>query len=198
MSKALEIKGFPNYFITDNGSIYSRKTGRFIKIKPAKDKKGYLRVSFWEHNKRITKKVHRLVAEAFIPNPENKPQVNHINGVKTDNNFKNLEWNTASENMQHSHRVLGIKSSNYGKFGKDNHSSKAVVQIKDDIIIAEFGSMREAERKTGIKASNIGACCKGQYKQIFGYQWKYKSELLNIIKTIGIADDDRTGLSSQD
>lgn len=177
--RALQIKGFPRYYVTNAGDIYSRKgrLGRIKKLKTAKDKKGYLRTALSNHNKSTTFKVHRLVAETFIPNPENKPQVNHKNGVKTDNRVENLEWCTQSENMQHAHKILGIKSSNFGKFGKDNHSSKPVYQLKNGEIIAEFGSIGEAERETGAKTTNIIACCKGKYKQTHGYQWRYKNEL---------------------
>lgn len=75
--------------------------------------------------------------------------------------------------MQHAHKVLGIKSSNFGKFGKDNHSSKPVKQIKNGKTIAIYSSMREAERKTKICNVGISACCKGKAKSAGGYQWKY-------------------------
>lgn len=85
--------------IRKNGRIDNRK-GRILK--PALDKYGYHRVTFSYNGKRKSYSVHRLVATAFIPNPENKPTVNHKNGIKTDNSIENLEWATQSEQKRHS------------------------------------------------------------------------------------------------
>tara|TARA_R110001632_G_scaffold134055_3_gene249216 strand:- start:531 stop:1097 length:567 start_codon:yes stop_codon:yes gene_type:complete len=103
------IKGFNNqYSVTTDGKVWSKRMGGFLKI--ITDKKGYSVVSLYKDrkkkvyknssNKKICK-IHRLVAMCNIPNPLNKPQVNHIDGDKSNNNVNNLEWNTAKENMQH-------------------------------------------------------------------------------------------------
>jgi hypothetical protein len=88
-----------DYFITENGEVFSKISNKYLK--PAKDKKGYLRCAFNYNGKLTTFKVHRLVAEVFIPNLENKSQVNHINGIKSDNRIENLEWVTNFENIMH-------------------------------------------------------------------------------------------------
>ena len=124
-----------------------------------------------------TKTVHRLVAIAFIPNPENKPTVNHKKGIKTDNRASQLEWATLSENILHAFRI-GLKigsSPTLGKFGKDNHSSKPVLQYsKLGKFIAEFESQTEASRKTGTSKGNLSSACNGKYKSAGGFIWKYK------------------------
>lgn len=182
-----DIKGYEGQYIVSNlGNVrsldrYVKTKGEGVKfiygsnIKKRKDKCGYIYVALCKKHHKLSK-VHRLVAEAFIPNPDNKPQVNHINGIKSDNRVENLEWATASENTKHKYSVLGYKSNMKGKFGKDNPTAKIVLQIKDGVVVAEFYSTMEAQRKTGIKSPQICQCCSGYKgaKTAGGYVWKYK------------------------
>lgn len=178
MSRALQIKDFPGYYVTDTGDVYSRISdkyhnieGRIHKIKPFMTNSGRLIVNLTKNGVQYHKQVHRLVASAFIPNPENKPEVNHIDGDPTNNTLINLEFCTKSENELHKYRIL-----NKGHFlGKKHWLSKKILQIKNGKVIAEFYGGREAERETGIKSSNIYACCnkKPHYKTAGGYNWEY-------------------------
>ena len=176
--KAFQIKDFPNYYITDTGDVYSRnylRTGRIKKLKPIKNK-GYFKIALYKNNKEMFFQVHRLVAEAFIPNPENKPQVNHKNGDKTDNRVQNLEWCSCKENIIHAYRVLGINKmhkTNWQKKG-GHPKAKTVLQIKDGAIVAEYYGTREAHRLTNINQGHIAACCRGERKSAGGYEWRYK------------------------
>jgi hypothetical protein len=177
MSRALRIKDFPEYYVTDTGDVYTsnyKRTGRIKKMHLTKYKDWYFGVTLYKDGKRYCKKVHRLIAEAFIPNLGNKPCVNHKDGNKQNNHVYNLEWCTKSENEKHKYDVLGHTPNTKGKFGKDAVRSKAVLQLKDGIVVAEFCSAKEAQEKTGVLRSCICNCCKGKLKTAKGYQWQYK------------------------
>ena len=95
-----DIKGYEGlYQIDENGNVYSFYKNRFLK--PAPTSWGYLTVELFKNGKGKTHKIHRMVAEAFIPNIDNKPLINHKDGNKQNNHFKNLEWCTYSENLKH-------------------------------------------------------------------------------------------------
>jgi len=103
------IAGYPDYRISSYGRVLSLKGINPRILKPRTGAHGYLHVDLHKDSKGKSTKIARLVAKAFIPNPENKPQINHINGDKTNNHISNLEWSTDSENKQHAISVLGEK-----------------------------------------------------------------------------------------
>lgn len=142
----------------------------FKEIKPYKNEKGYLRVGLSKNNKRIIKKMHRLVAETFLVNPDNLPEVNHIDGNKQNNRVDNLEWCTHQQNVIHSWKNNLSKV----KIGSENHASKKVKQYdKDGRLVKEWECMNDVQRELGINASHIGDVCRGRRKTAGGYKWDF-------------------------
>lgn len=136
-------------------------------IKPFVTKEGYLRVLLRKNNKSKHFLIHRLVCIEFIPNPENKKTVNHINGIKNDNRLENLEWATNSENLKHAYDT-GLHSQ------KCLHFMSKVLQLDmNGNYIKTFNSMTDASLETGAMNANISNVCRGLRKSAGGYKWKY-------------------------
>ena len=160
-------------YLNNRKSTYLRK-GKILK-QPL-NRKGYPCVTIKYRNGR--QKVvpsHRLIALTFIPNPENKPQINHIDGNKTNNKISNLEWCTPKENLDHAFRTgLSTRSKPWlGKSGK-LHPNSISVQAFDDNgnFVAEYESIRLASKATGIGDSHISQCVNGKRKHAGGLVWK--------------------------
>ena len=181
MEKWMEIKGYEDkYQISSFGRVKSLERmvvsgrGGFRRIKGCLmklklDKDGYETVALRDYSqKQKTLKVHRLVAESFIPNPKNKPQVNHVDEVKSNNVISNLEWCTCRENVNHGTMLI-----RRAKRRINGSGSKKVKQI--DLagnLIKEWPSVSEAGRH-GYTKSQISDCCLGRGKTHKGYKWRY-------------------------
>lgn len=162
------------YEISNLGRLKSLKKNTPSIRKQNFDKKGYLISGLYKNYKEVKKKIHRLVAEAFISNPENKLEVNHKEGIKDDNRASELEWVTRVENRRHGFDKLNWVSAYKGKFGKLNHQSVKVNQLTlDGKFIRTWHSMADAEREYGFNHANIGRVCKGKQNQHKGFKWEY-------------------------
>ena len=146
-------------------------------LKPCYASRGYAHVWLCKENRKVRAIVSRVIAETFIPNPDNKPQVDHIDTDKRNNCVDNLRWVTAKENSnneitkKHFHlQNSGENARYFGKFGIAHNRSKAVVCINTSKL---YGSTREAERLTGISHVGIGLCCNKKIKSAGKLQWQW-------------------------
>lgn len=166
----------PAYEVSDLGEV--RKIDNKYYPKFQKDKDGYVYCSLSMGNG-IKKKfrVHRLIAHAFIPNPQNKPEVNHKNSIRNDNRADNLEWVTRSENEKHAFRgnrnqEMRDKARESIKFAIAASEIKVrQIDPKNQKVVGEYKSMTEAERQTGINHRNISRACAKQ-GTAGGYIWQ--------------------------
>lgn len=191
-----DIKGFESdYKINEFGKVYSLKSNKILS--QSINIHGYYMVYLCrEGGKTIAKQLHRLIAEAFIPNPENKPCIDHINSIRTDNRIENLRWCTYKENnnnpifkekLSTSHigkklskeTILKREKTKKEKGGKinrklNNGNSKPIIQFDLSMNkINIFPSMMEVWRTLKYNPSNISMCCNGKRKSAYGFIWKY-------------------------
>lgn len=159
-----DVLGFEElYQVSSFGNVRTIKKGE-AEMSQQENRNGYMTVHLRDKGVERRAMVHRLVAEAFIPNPDGLRDVNHKNGDKSDNRVENLEWVSHSDNMTHSFRELG-------------QNVRHIVQLDlDNNFIERWNSIVEASEATGICRTDIGECCRGNRKHTKGYKWKYEED----------------------
>lgn len=180
------IFGFEGIYQVSNwGKVKSFKNGKERILKPYKVGHGYLRVDLFKDGKHNLKCVHRLVAEAFIPNDDLfKTQINHKDENKelnfvwvnddgsVDESKSNLEWVTCAQNIN-----FGSRTERMAKTNTNGKCSKAVLQYdRQGNFIQEWPSTHEVERQLGLRNENISSCCNGKRKTAYNFKWQYKYE----------------------
>lgn len=170
------IKGFDNHKVSTTGRVMNIKTGKILS--PFTTKNGYQTIALSECGKSHKKYVHRIVAEAFIPNEYSKLQVNHLNGNKRDNRVENLEWCTSSENHLHRSRVLGIKRSSEHMYTMCNLAKvthyRPVVCVETNVV---FDCVVDAAKSVSRKPCSLVDVLKGRHETCAGFHWKYFKEI---------------------
>lgn len=179
-----DIEGYEGlYMVSNYGRVKSLKFGKERILYQSIGTKDYLLVKLFKEGNKITFRVHRLVAIAFIPNPENKPEVNHISELlydeehkdlaKKDNRSVNLEYCDAKYNSNYGTRNERISKSMLGvNINREDQSTKIICVETNKI----YPSVHEAGRQTGIDNGSIIKCCKGKRKTAGGYRWKYATQ----------------------
>lgn len=155
------INEYPDYEISNKGTVRNKYNNSTLKGKI--NHKGYRVVSLYKEGKTKDFKIHRLVAQAFIPNPENKPIVDHINSIRTDNRVENLRWATYKENMNN-------------PITKEKYYIPIIQFTKEQDFVKLWPSIRDIEKELGADHSHITKCCKGKYKTSIGYKWGYQKD----------------------
>ena len=159
------------YQVSNFGQILSlnyHRTGKPKLMKPGKDKHGYLGVGLCKNGKRKWFSIHRLVAKAFLPNPNNLSQINHKDEDKTNNSVENLEWCTREYNTNY-----GTRNERIVKANTNGKCSKRVLQLSlSGDLIREWPSTRECARN-GFNQGAVAACCRGKLPHYKGYKWCY-------------------------
>ena len=159
-----QIEDYPNYVVDENGNVFREKTMKKLR-ESYSNGYSYVTLSNKGHTKRC--RVHRLVAKAFIPNPDDLPCINHKDENKTNNNINNLEWCTYYYNNFYGKVPPIIKATEARK-------TPIIQYTIDGEKVAEYESTHDAMRKTGFFQTNISSCCVGKRKTAYGYVWKHK------------------------
>ena len=150
------------YEVSNLGKV--RRNGKILK--PSKNNWGYLRVNLYKNGIMKSAYIHRLVAQTFLPNPQNLPMINHKDEDKTNNSIDNLEWCTAGYNNSYGTRIKRVVEKN----------SKPVLQYDfSGKFIKEFSSVSDAAEEIGVSLGTLSGALTGQQKTSKGYLWKYKN-----------------------
>ena len=171
MEEWRNIEGYNDYQVSNYGRVESLERidclGRLKKgkvLKPYKNPNGYLRVLLYKNGRRQKCSVHRIVAQAFIVNPDNLPCINHRDECKTNNHVENLEWCDTKYNLNY----------NDGQKRRAIKRSKTIYQYTlNGEFVKEWKSATEVQRQTGYNQGYICQCCNGKRKQAYDYIWKY-------------------------
>ena len=162
------------YKVSNFGRILSlnyNKTGKPELMTPRKRKDGYFQVNLRKNGEYKTCSLHRLVAQTFLPNPNNLPQVNHIDQDKTNNRVENLEWKSPKDNCNH-----GTRNERIAKANTNGKLSKKVLQFTlNGKLIREWPSIMECERN-GFDSGNVCKCCNGKLPHYKGFLWMYADD----------------------